>query len=56
MTTTGLILAIYLAWEIKTPAPSSDRENNAVRLLNALEKQKWIIKALGENLDYWTYY
>jgi len=56
MTATGLIVTIYLAWEIKAPAPSADRENNAVRLINALEKQKWIVKALGANLDQWTYY
>jgi hypothetical protein len=38
MTTTGLILTIYLAWEIKSPAPSAERENAGVRFINALEK------------------
>jgi len=36
MTTTGLILTIYLAWELKSPAPSTDRENNAVRLIDTI--------------------
>ena len=56
MTVTVLIIVIFLAWEIKCPNPSSDKQNSGVRFINSIEKHKWIVQALGEDVDKWTYY
>jgi len=56
MTSTVLVMVIYVAWEIKSPSPSSDKENMAIRFINSIENHKFIIRLLGEDLDKWTYY
>lgn len=53
MAITGLLLTIYLTFEVKKPG-EGDKDNYAVELINNYHMHPYLVKLLGSDVQYWT--
>ena len=53
MAITGLLLTIYLTFEVKKPAEGGI-ENYAVEAINNYHMHPYLLKLLGSDVQYWT--
>ena len=57
MLTAGLLITVYIAYVIKSPAVDAGlTESGAVEFINKYEKHFLVVKLLGDDLEKWNYW
>lgn len=52
----GLLLAIFVTWELKKPCISATEENQAIQQVEFYRDHPKVLKFLGESSSKWTYF